>query len=185
MPNIDLTKCWITGAPPQAAPLEADINEHGSLIAFQMHAVRFIEAWLPLAPVINQTRSNIVTYADKKTVISDVAKTLRSIGLSMVVGLENGTRKSAMIHAVAFDPFTFVVNIAENPVTNRSSRGSGITASAVAEQVMFCFAGAQLGNGSCSIRSFVTGGEEGTLQTAEVKISTAYTIMPSASLMTE
>jgi len=185
MPNIDLTKCWITGAPPQATPLQIDIDKEGSLIAFQLHAVRFIESWLPLAPVISQSRANVVTYADKKTVISDVSKTLQSIGISMVIGLENGTRTSAMIHAIAFDPFTFAVNIAENPVTNRGSRGSGMTATAVAEQVMMCFAGAQLGNGSCSIVSFITGGEEGTLQTAEVKISTAYTIMPSASLLTE
>ena len=65
MPNIDLTKCWINGAPPQAAPLQTDISEHGSLIAFQLHAVRFLESWLPLAPIIAQNKKAI-TYADKK-----------------------------------------------------------------------------------------------------------------------
>lgn len=185
MANIDLTKCWTTGAPPQAMPLEEDITKYGSLIAFQKHAIRFIEQWLPLAPIVNQDRANVITYADKKTVVSDVSKTLQTIGLSMVVGLESAKKTSALIHAITFDPFTFAVNIAENPITNRGSRGSGMTASAVAENVMMCFAGTLLGNKSCSIVSFVTGGEEGTLQTAEVKISTAYTIMPPASLLAE
>ena len=184
MPNIDLTKCWINGAPPQAAPLQTDIAEHGSLIAFQLHAVRFLEDWLPLAPIIAQNKKAI-TYADKKTVAADVETTLRSIGISLIVGLDSGIRNAAMRNAVSFDPFTFVVNIAESPITNRGPRGTGITASLCAELVMLCFAGASIGNGGCSVKAFQTGGEEGTLQTAEVTLSTAFIITPPASMLTD
>ena len=184
MATIDLSKCWTTGSPPQPAPYAEDIATHGALIAFQMHVVRFINAWLPLAPVGNQTK-NAITYADKKTVISDVTNSLRSIGISLVIGLDSGIRNSAMRNAVSFDPFTFSVRIAESPVTNRGPRGTGITATHCAELVMLCFAGASLGSGCCSVKSFATGGEEGTLQTADVTFATSYIITPPASLMTE
>jgi hypothetical protein len=185
MPNIDLTKCWLNAAPPPAAPDAADIEEHGSLIAFQIHVVRFLTEWLPLAPVVSQAKPGAITYADKKTVATDVTKALQSIGLSMVVGLDSGTRNSAMRHAVTFNPFSFVINIAESPITNRGSKGTGITASRCAEHVMLCLSGATLGNGSCDVKAFSTGGEEGILQTAQLTFSTAYAIVPSASLMSE
>lgn len=183
MPNIDLSKCWTTGAPPAAAPDAADIEVHGSLIAFQIHVVRFLTEWLPLAPVVSQAKPGAITYADKKTVASDVAAALRSIGISMVVGLDSGVRNAAFRNAVAFDPFSFVVNIAESPVTNRSASGTNITASRCAELVMLCLSGASLGNGCCAVKSFTTGGEQGAFQTAEVTFSTAYAIIPPASLL--
>jgi len=102
-----------------------------------------------------------------------------------VVGLESGTRKSAMRHAVALDPFTFAVNVAESPVTNRGASGSGITASRCAEIVILCMSGARLGNGVCALSSFTVGGEEGSLQTAELTFATSYTITPPASWLAE
>jgi hypothetical protein len=182
MANIDLTKCWTTGEPPQRDPLAEDITKHGALIAFQMHVIRFLEQWLPLAPVANQTKKGAITYADKKTVLSDVINSLRSIGISLVVTLESGKRNSAMMYAMTFDPFVFSVRVGESPKTNRGTNGTGMTATAVAEQIMFCLSGAQLGNGTCKINSFMIGGEEGELQTAEVTISTAYAIIPTALL---
>lgn len=185
MPNIDLTKCWLNGAPPSASPLADDINEHGSLIAFQIHACRFLTEWLPLAPLYAQKRIGVLSYADKKTVAAEVNHALRRIGLSMVVGLDAGTIKSAMRGAVCFSPFSFVVNIAESPITNRGASGCKITASRCAENVMLCFAGAQLGNGVCEIKGFEVGGEEGKLQTAQVTVSTSFTIIPPDSLLAD
>ncbi len=181
--NIDLSKCWTTGAQPPAAPDSADIETHGSLVAFQIHVVRFLTEWLPLAPVTGQDKPGACTYADKKTVASEVEKALKSIGVSMVVGLDSGTRNASLRNAVTFDPFTFVVNIAESPVTNRSAAGTGVTATRCAELAMLCLSGASLGNGCCSVKSFAVGGEQGSLQTAEVTFSTAYAIIPPASLL--
>ena len=185
MANIDLAKLWASGAPPAAMPADALILEHGSLVAFQIHVVNFLSAFLPLAPVVGQDRPYAITYADAKTVAADTVKALRNIGLSLVVGLESGTRKTSLLHAVAFDPFTFVVNIAESPVTNRGASGSGVTAARCAELVMLCLGGSRLGNGSCAVSAFQVGGEEGALQTAEVTFATAYTITPPASWLAE
>ena len=183
--NLDLSKIWLTGAPPPAAPDSANIEEHGSLVAFQIHVVRFLTEFLPLAPVTGQAKPGACTYADKKTVESDVAKALQAIGISMVVGLDSGTRNAAMRNSVSFDPFSFVVNIAEAPITNRGSSGTGITATRCAELVMLCLSGASLGNGSCAVKSFSADGEQGALQTAEVTFSTAYIIAPPASMLAE
>lgn len=183
MPNLDLSKIWTTGAPPPAAPDASDVLVYGSLVAFQIHVCLFLRGFLPLAPVAAQAKPGAITYADKKTVVSDVEKALQSIGLSMVVGLDSGTRSSAMRHAVTFDPFSFVINIAESPVTNRGASGTGITASRCAELAMLCLSGASLGNGCCSVKSFTVGSEQGSLQTAEVSFSTAYAIIPPASLL--
>lgn len=90
-----------------------------------------------------------------------------------------------MLHAVALDPFGFTVDIAESPVTNRGPSGTGITASLAAELVMLCLSGLRLGNGVCAVRSYSLGGEEGTLQTAEVTFTTAYTITPPASMLAD
>ena len=185
MANIDLLKIWTTGAPPPAAPDSADVETHGSLIAFQIHVVRFLAEFLPLAPVTGQAKPGACTYADKKTVANDVAKALQAIGISMVVGLDSGTRNAATRHSVAFDPFSFVVNIAESPVTNRGARGTGVTATRCAELVMLCLSGASLGNGCCAVRSFSADGEQGALQTAEVTFSTAYIIAPPASWLAD
>lgn len=185
MANLDLAKIWINGAPPPAAPATDDINEHGSLIAFQIHVCRFLREFIPLAPIINQTRPGACTYADKKTVASDVAAALKGIGISMVVGLDSGTRNAALRNSVSFDPFAFVVNIAEAPVTNRGSSGTGITATRCAELVMLCLSGASLGNGCCAVKSFSADGEQGALQTAEVTFSTAYIIAPPASMLAD
>ncbi len=183
--NIDLSKIWTTGAPPPAAPAAEHIEEHGSLIAFQIHVVRFLTEFLPLAPVTGQSRPGACVYADKKTVAADVSKALQSIGISMVVGLDSGTRNAATRHSVAFDPFSFVVNIAEAPITNRGKTGTGITATRCAELVMLCLSGASLGNGCCAVKSFTAGGEQGALQTAEVTFSTAYVIAPPASMLAD
>lgn len=185
MADIDLAKLWASGAPPAAMPADALIEEHGSLVAFQIHAVAWLSAFLPLAPLVGQSRPHTITYADAKTVAADTVKALRNVGLSLVVGLESGTRKSALRHAVALDPFTFVVNIAESPVTNRGASGSGITASRCAELVILALSGARLGNGVCALTAFQVGGEEGALQTAEVTFATAYTITPPASWLAE
>lgn len=185
MANLDLSKIWLNGAPPSAAPSADDINEHGSLIAFQIHVCRFLREFLPLAPVVNQSRPGACTYADKKTVASEVAAALKGLGISMVVGLDSGTRNAAMRNSVSFDPFSFVVNIAEAPVTNRGSSGTGITATRCAELVMLCLSGASLGNGSCAVKSFSADGEQGALQTAEVTFSTAYIIAPPASMLAD
>lgn len=183
MRNIDLSKCWLNGTPPPAAPSADDINEHGSLIAFQIHVCRFLTEWLPLAPVYAQKRIGVLSYADKKTVAAEVNHALRRIGLSMVVGLDTGTVKSGMRSAICFSPFSFVIHIAESPITNRGARGCKITASRCAENIMLCFAGAQLGNGVCEIKGFEVGGEEGKLQTAQVTVSTSFTIIPPESLL--
>lgn len=185
MPNLDLAKLWLNAAPPPAAPDAGDIEEHGSLIAFQIHVVRFLTEWLPLAPVVSQAKPGSITYADKKTVASETDNALKSIGISLVVGLESGIRTASLKNAVAFDPFTFVVNIAESPITNRGSKGTGITASRCAEHIMLCLSGASLGNGCCAVKSYSTGGELGALQTAEVSFSTAYAIIPPASLLAD
>lgn len=185
MANLDLSKIWTTGAPPPAAPDATDIETHGSLIAFQIHVVRFLSEFIPLAPVINQQRPGACTYADKNTIISDVTKALQSIGISMVVGLDSGTRNASTRNAVSFDPFSFIVNIAESPVTNRGKTGTGITATRCAELVMLCLSGASLGNGCCAVKSFSAGGEQGALQTSEVTFSTAYIIAPPASMLAD
>ncbi len=185
MANLDLSKCWISGAPPDPAPDAAEAAEHGALVAFQLHVVRWLNAWLPLAPVAAQAKPGAITYADKRSVVSEVENSLRSVGISLVVGLDRGTRKSAMRNAVLFDPFVFSVSIAENPLTNRSSRGSGLTASQAAELVMLCFSGGRLGSGSCEVIAFSTGGEEGSLQTADVTLQTAYLITPPESLLAD
>jgi hypothetical protein len=181
--NVDLSKCWLAGAQPDALPTAEEVSEHGALVAFQMRVVAFLSAWLPLAPVCGQSRPYAVTYADKKTVAAEVTKALKSLGISLVVGLDSGTRSSASLYSVAFDPFSFVVSIAESPVTNRGPSGSGITASRCAELVMLCLSGVRLGNGACAVKSFQVGGEEGALQTAEVTFQTAYVISPPASLL--
>lgn len=185
MPNIDPSKIWTSGAAPAAMPPDADIAEHGSLVAFQIHVVRFLAEFLPLAPVTGQAKPGACTYADKKTVAAEVERSLRSIGLSIVVGLDAGTRNTAALHAVAFDPFSFSVSIAESPVTNRGASGTGISASRCAELVMLCLSGVRLGNGISAVKSFAVGGEEGTLQTAEITFQTAYTISPPASLLAD
>lgn len=185
MATLNLSKCWTTGTPPPAQPDAADIAEHGSLIAFQIHACRWLREWLPLAPVVGQARPGVLTYADAKTIVSDTAAALKGIGISLVVGLDSGTRNASLRNAVSFSPFVFSVNIAENPVTNRGASGSGITAARCAELVMLCFAGGTLGNGSCDVRAFTVGGEEGTLQTAEITLVTAYAITPPADLLAE
>lgn len=185
MANLDLAKCWTTGTPPPAQPDAADVSLHGALVAFQMHVCRFLREWLPLAPVVAQGKPGAITFADKKTIASDVEASLRSIGISLVVGLDTGTRAAAALHAIAFDPFTFVINIAESPVTNRGEKGTGITASRAAELVMLCLSGVRLGNGVSAVKSFSVGGEEGSLQTAEVTFQTSYTITPPASLLAD
>lgn len=183
--NLDLTKCWIAGAPPDAQPSAEDIAALGALVAFQAHVCTFLRAWLPLAHVVAQAKPGAISYADKKTVAAEVERSLRSIGLSIVVGLDAGTRNTAALHAVAFDPFTFSVSIAESPVTNRGASGTGISASRCAELVMLCLSGVRLGNGISAVKSFAVGGEEGTLQTAEITFQTAYTISPPASLLAD
>lgn len=183
MANLDPSKIWTSGAAPAAMPPDADIAEHGSLVAFQIHVCGILASFLPLAPVIAQRKPGALTWADKKTVASDVAAALKSIGLGIVVSLDAGTRKSSMLHAVALDPFGFTVDIAESPVSNRGPSGTGITASLAAELVMLCLSGLRLGNGVCAVRSYSLGGEEGTLQTAEVTFTTAYTITPPASML--
>lgn len=183
--TIDPNKCWTTGAPPQPAPYDDDIAEHGSLLAFQIHVCRILAAWLPLAPIANQRRAGAITYADKKTVLSDVVTSLRSIGVSMVITLESGKRNSSLLHSVTFDPITYGVRIAEAPKTNRGPTGTNMSATAVAEQVMLCLSGLRLANGLSKLDSFIMGGEEGDLQTAELTFSTAYAITPPASLLTE
>ncbi len=185
MATLDLAKLWLNAAPPPRAPEATDIETHGSLIAFQIHVVRFLTEWLPLAPVISQKRPGSCTYADKHTVASDVIAALKAIGISMVVGLDSGTRNASMLNAVSFDPFSFVVNIAESPLTNRGKTGTGITATRCAELVMLCLSGASIGNGCCAVKSFTAGGEQGALQTAEVTFSTAYIIAPPASLLAD
>ena len=40
MADIDLAKLWASGAPPAAMPADALIDEHGSLVAFQIHAAK-------------------------------------------------------------------------------------------------------------------------------------------------
>lgn len=183
MRNIDLSKCWINGAPPPKDPDAADVNEHGSLIAFQIHVCRFLREWLPLAPVYAQKKPGVLSYADKQTVADEVNKALQTIGISMVVGLDTGTVKSAMKNAIVFSPFSFVVNIAESPLTNRGTNGSRITASRCAEHVLLCLAGASLGGGVCEIKGFEVDGVQGKLQTAKVTVSTSYTIIPQESLL--
>lgn len=185
MPNIDLSKCWLTGAPPPKDPSAEDIETYGSLVAFQIHVCRFLREWLPLAPVFSQDKPGVLSYADKKTVEAEVNAALKSIGISLVVGLDSGTRNASLRNAITFNPFTFVINIAESPTTNRGANGSKMTASRCAEHVMLCLAGATLGNGSCDVKGFITGGEEGVYQTARVTLSTAYTIIPPASLLAE
>ena len=185
MANLDLSKIWTSGAAPAAMPPDADIAEHGSLVAFQMHVCRFLREWLPLAPVAAQAKPGAITYADKKTVAADVEASLRAIGISLVVGLDTGTRATAALHALAFEQFSFVVSIAESPVTNRGDKGTGISASRAAELVMLCLSGVRLGNGVSAVKSFSVGGEEGSLQTAEVTLQTSYTIAPPASLLAE
>ena len=183
--QLDPSKIWLTGAPPPALPAAADIEAHGSLVAFQIHVRDVLRAFLPLAPVTAQPKPGACTYADKRTVASEVESALRSIGISMVVALDAGTRKSAAPHAVCLDPFTFAVAIAENPVTNRGASGTGVTASRAAELAMICLSGLPLGNGVCAVQSYTLGGEEGQLQTAEVTFQTAYTITPPASMLAE
>jgi len=185
MANLDLSTCWVSGTPPSAMPSDDLIETHGSLVAFQIQAVAFLSAWLPLAPIIAQGRPGAITYADAKTVVAETLAALKSIGISLVVGLDAGERKSALLHGVLLDPFRFSVNIAESPITNRGASGSGITASRCAEHVMLCLSGSRLGNGVCAVRSFTVGGEQGTLQTAEVTFTTAYTITLPATMLAQ
>ena len=185
MATLDLAKLWLNAAPPPKSPDATDIETYGSLIAFQILVCRWLTEFLPLAPIISQKRPGACTYADKHTVASDVSAALKGIGISMVVGLDSGTRNASTRNAVSFDPFSFVVNIAEAPLTNRGKTGTGITATRCAELVMLCQSGASLGNGCCAVKSFTAGGEQGALQTAEVTFSTAYIIAPPASMLAE
>lgn len=183
--NIDLTKCWLNAAPPSPLPTAAELAEFGALVAFQIVAVRFLSEWLPLAAVAGQAKPGAITYADKKTVASETVAALRSVGISLVVALDSGTRSSAAPHAVYLDPFRFAVRVAESPVTNRGSKGSGVTASRAAELAMLCFSGQRIGNGVASLVSFSVDGEEGTLQTADVVLQTSYLIPTPAELLAD
>ena len=181
---IDPKKCWREGAAPDPLPTDAELAEHGALVGFQIVAVRFLTEWLPLDPVVKQRKPGTIIYADAKTVAAEVQKSLTAIGLSMVVGLDSGTRNSATLHSVKLDPFRFSVSIAESPITNRGERGTGITASCAAELAMLCFSGARVGNGTASVVAFSTGGELGNLQTADITLQTTYLIPTPANLLT-
>ena len=180
---IDPTKCWREGTQPDPLPTDEELAAHGALIGFQLVAVRFLNAWLPLDPIVKQRKPGAITYADKKTIFSEVNETLRAIGLSMIVGLDSGIRNSATLHSIKLDPFRFVISIAENPITNRSARGTNITASRAAELAMLCFSGARIGNGVASVTAFQTDGEEGALQTAEVTLQPSYLIPTPQELL--
>jgi hypothetical protein len=181
--QIDPAKCWQDGAPPAPLPTAGELAEHGALVAFQLVCVRFLRAWLPLAPVAAQRKPGAITYADKRTVAGETNDALRGIGLSMVVSLDSGTRNSATLHSLKLDPLRFAVSVAEAPATNRGAGGTGVTASRAAELAMLCFSGVRIGNGVASVVAFEVGGEEGALQTADVTLQTAYLVPTPASLL--
>jgi hypothetical protein len=167
---------WANGAPPPREPPADDVGRYGSLVAFQRHVCTILRAWLPLAPVATQNRPETISYADAATIESNIQKALSGLGISIMVDLDQATKKSAMRNALMFQPFAFTVSIVEHPITNRSASGSKMPCKLVAEHVALCLEGTPLGNGQCDVTGIQHLTDKEGLQHSIVNVSTAYLI---------
>jgi hypothetical protein len=164
---------WVDGAPPAAQPTEQEVATLGALVAFQAHACEFLRKWNPLGAIAAQSRPYAITYADHATIEANIAKSMQSIGISLLVDLDQATKKSAMRNACLFQPFGFFVSIIENPILNRSASGTKLPCKRVAEQVALCLEGTSLGNGSCDLKGIQWLTDDAGLQKARVSFETA------------
>jgi hypothetical protein len=167
---------WANGAPPPREPPADDVGLYGSLVAFQRHVCTILRAWLPLAPVAAQNRPETITYADAATIEANIQKALSGLGISIMVDLEQATKKSAMRNALMLQPFGFTISIIEHPITNRSASGSKMPCKLVAEHVALCLEGTPLGNGQCDVQGIQYLTDKDGLQHSVVNVTTAYLI---------
>jgi hypothetical protein len=105
---------WVDGAPPAKQPSDDDVATLGALVAFQAHVCTFLRAWNPLGAISAQARPYAITYADHATIEANIAKSMQSIGISLLVDLTTATKKSAMRNACLFQPFGFQISIIES-----------------------------------------------------------------------
>jgi hypothetical protein len=167
---------WVDAAPPAAQPTADDVATLGALVAFQAHVCTFLRSWNPLGAISAQSRPYAITYADHATVAANTAKSMQSIGISLLVDLTQATKKSAMRNACLFQPFGFQVSIVEHPILNRSANGTKLPCKLVAEQVALCLEGAALGNGQCDLKGIQFPTDDDGLQKALVSFETTYLI---------
>lgn len=175
----DPVTLWKNSTVPDARPSIAWLREHGSLVAFErMVAELWLPNWLPLAPVFAQDRPNICTYADHGTVDQIATDALQSVGMYIVVDLEQAIKKSAVKQALVFNPFTFLITITEVPVQNRdaASGGTGMSCKQVADAVALAFEGLPIGNGCASLKGITFPSLGDDRQNAVVTLSTSYTV---------
>jgi len=167
---------WVDGVPPAAQPSADDVATLGALVAFQAHVCTFLRSWNPLGAISAQARPYAITYADHATIEANIAKSMQSIGISLLVDLTTATKKSAMRNACCFQPFGFQVSIIESPTLNRSASGTRLPCKRVAEQVALCLEGTALGNGQCDLKGIQFPTDDIGLQKALVSFETALVI---------
>lgn len=164
---------WQDGAPPAATPTDDEIATLGNLVAFQAHVCKFLRCWLPLSAISAQSRPYAITYADHATVETNIAKSMQSIGISLLVDLDTASKKSAMRNACVLQPFGFFVSIIENPILNRSASGTQLPCKLVAEHIALCLEGAALANGQADLTGIQYITDDAGLQKARVSFNTA------------
>jgi hypothetical protein len=167
---------WVDGVPPAKQPTDDAIATLGALVAFQAHVCTFLRSWTPLGAIPAQSRPYAITYADHATIEANIAKSMQSIGISLLVDLTTATKKSAMRNACCFQPFGFQISIIESPTLNRSANGTKLPCKHVAEQVALCLEGAALGNGQCDLKGLQFPTDDIGLQKAVVSFETALVV---------
>jgi hypothetical protein len=151
---IDTAQLWNGGAEPDGTLSDDAIATHCTFIALLLKAVEILRAFKPLAPIARQGKPGAITHEDAAAILAQVNAALQAVGISIVVGLGSGVRKSALKHGACISPFSFTVSICESTITNRGRRGTLITCSAAAELVILALSGIRLANGVCAFAGF-------------------------------
>jgi len=182
MATVNTARLWRGGAAPTRELAASDIAEAGHLVALQRKVAAVLRAFTPLAPIQMQNLPGAITYEDAATIRRDVERSLATAGISLVVGIRSGARRSDAPHACHLAPVTFTVSIGEGTAANRSARGSGITCTRAAELVILALSGLPLANGVCAFAGFTSfGTDEDGLQTAVLAFETDITLsLPEA-----